>query len=67
MRLLALALAVLGIVGIVIGILIMVRGGSAPGSAGFSHESYGGPGPLIAGLIALAAGGYLATAGVARR
>ncbi len=67
MRLPALALAALGLLGIVIGIATMIKGATGPGAISFTHEGYGGPGVLIAGLIALAAGGYLATAGVARR
>lgn len=67
MRLLALALVAVGLAGLVIGILTIVRGAAGPGALGFAHETYGGPGPLIAGLILLAVGGYLLSAGRSRR
>jgi hypothetical protein len=59
MRALFAILALLGVAGIVLGVLIMVRGMSGPGSEPFSYENYGGPGPVIAGLILLAGSLYL--------
>ena len=57
MRPLLAILALLGIAGIVFGVLIMIRG--ANGHAAFNYENYGGPGPIIAGLIVLVASWYL--------
>jgi hypothetical protein len=62
MRALFAALALLGIAGIAIGVLIIVRGMQGPAGEPFSFENYGGPGPIIAGLIVLAASLYLRSA-----
>ena len=59
MRALFALLALLGVAGIALGILIIVRGMSGPASQPFSFENYGGPGPIIAGLIVLVASLYL--------
>jgi hypothetical protein len=59
MRLLFLFLALLGIVGIVFGVLDVVRGAAGPHGVPFSYENYGGPGSIIAGLMLLAGGLYL--------
>jgi hypothetical protein len=59
MRALFALLALLGVAGIAIGILTIVRGMSGPAGRPFSFENYGGPGPIIAGLIVLAATLYL--------
>jgi hypothetical protein len=59
MRALFALLALLGVAGIVLGILTIVRGMNGPGGEPFSFENYGGPGPIIAGLIVLAASLYL--------
>jgi hypothetical protein len=59
MRALFALLALLGVAGIVLGILIIVRGMNGPAGQPFGYENYGGPGPIIAGLIILAAGLYL--------
>jgi hypothetical protein len=37
----------------------MLRGAQGPDGAPFSFENYGGPGPIIAGLVVLAASLYL--------
>lgn len=50
-------LALLGVTGIVLGIVTIIRGMN--GGEPFSFENYGGPGPIIAGLIVLAASLYL--------
>jgi hypothetical protein len=52
-------LALLGVAGIVLGVLTMLRGASGPAGMPFSFENYGGPGPIIAGLVVLAASLYL--------
>ena len=59
MRALFALLVLLGVAGIVLGILTIVRGMSGPTGQPFSFENYGGPGPIIAGLIVLAASLYL--------
>jgi hypothetical protein len=59
MRALFAILALLGVAGIVLGVLTIVRGMTGPGREPFSFENYGGPGPIIAGLIVLAATLYL--------
>jgi len=59
MRALFAVLALVGVAGIVIGVLTIIRGMSAPGGMPFSFENYGGPGPIIAGLIVLATSLYL--------
>jgi hypothetical protein len=59
MRALFALLMLLGVAGIALGILTMVRGTSGPAGQPFSFENYGGPGPIIAGLIVLAASLYL--------
>jgi hypothetical protein len=59
MRALFALLALLGVAGIVFGILIIIRGMHGPTGQPFSFENYGGPGPIIAGLIVLAASLYL--------
>ncbi len=52
-------LALLGLVGIAAGILTIVRHASGPDGTPFQFENYGGPGPLIAGLVLLTGGLYL--------
>jgi hypothetical protein len=59
MRALFALLALLGVAGIVLGVLTIVRGMHGPSGEPFSFENYGGPGPIIAGLILLAASLYL--------
>jgi hypothetical protein len=59
MRALFAVLALLGVAGIVIGVLTIIRGMNAPGGMPFRYENYGGPGPIIAGLIVLATSLYL--------
>ena len=52
-------LAVLGLVGIVLGVLTIIRHVTGPDAIPFTFENYGGPGPLIAGLVLLVGGLYL--------
>ncbi|HZB27032.1 MAG TPA: hypothetical protein VE282_00605 [Gemmatimonadales bacterium] len=59
MRALFILLALLGVAGIAIGVLTIIRGMSGPDGAPFRFENYGGPGPIIAGLIVLATSLYL--------
>jgi hypothetical protein len=59
MRALFALLALLGVAGIVIGVLTILRGAGGPGGQPFSFENYGGPGPIIGGLIVLATSLYL--------
>jgi hypothetical protein len=59
MRVLFAVLALLGLAGIVIGVLTIIRGMQGPSGQPFGYESYGGPGPIIAGLVVLAASLYL--------
>lgn len=60
MRNLFALLALIGVAGIVLGVLTLVR--SAPGQAGplsFAYENSGGPGSVIAGLTLLGVSLYL--------
>jgi hypothetical protein len=59
MRALFILLALLGVAGIALGVLTIIRGMSGPDGAPFRFENYGGPGPIIAGLIVLATSLYL--------
>jgi hypothetical protein len=59
MRVLFAVLALLGLAGIAIGVLTIIRGAQAPAGQPFSYENYGGPGPIIAGLVVLATSLYL--------
>ena len=52
-------LALLGIGGIVLGVLTIIRGSQTHPGVPFNFENYGGPGPIIAGLIVLATSLYL--------
>jgi hypothetical protein len=52
-------LALLGVVGIGFGIAGMVEHASGPNAIPFRYENYGGPGPIIAGLMLLCGGLYL--------
>ncbi len=59
MRALFIVLALLGVAGIVMGVLTIIRGMTGPDGAPFAFENYGGPGPIIAGLIVLGTSLYL--------
>jgi hypothetical protein len=56
MRLLFALLALVGLSGVALGILTMIRGA---GHVPFQFENYGGPGPLIGGVLLMAVGLYL--------
>jgi hypothetical protein len=49
-------LALLGLVGIVSGVVVMIQGAEAEP---FGFENYGGPGPIIGGLLLTAVSLYL--------
>ena len=59
MRNLFALLALLGLVGIVFGVLTMVRSATGPDGVPFQFENYGGPGTIIAGVMMLATALYL--------
>jgi hypothetical protein len=59
MRALFALLALTGVAGIVIGVLTILHGMHGPDHLPFQFENYGGPGPIIAGLIVLATSLYL--------
>ena len=60
MRNLFALLALIGLAGIVLGVLTLVRAAPGPtGPLGFTYENYGGPGSMLAGLLLLAASLYL--------
>jgi hypothetical protein len=59
MRALFAVLGLIGLAGIVIGVLIILRNVSGPNGVPFTYENYGGPGPLMAGVVVLAVSLYL--------
>ena len=59
MRLLFGLVALMGVAGIVIGVLTILGGVKNPHPVPFQFENYGGPGPIIAGVIVLATSVYL--------
>jgi hypothetical protein len=59
MRALLALVALTGLAGIALGVLTMIRGGSGPDGVPFQFENYGGPGPIIAGVIVVATSLYL--------
>ena len=59
MRKIALLLIVLGLAGLVLGVVDVLRAALAPGAPPFSTENYGGPGPIIGALLLLFGGLYL--------
>jgi hypothetical protein len=59
MRALFALLGLVGVAGIVIGVLTIVQGLRDPNGVPFGFETYGGPGPIIAGLIVVATSLYL--------
>jgi hypothetical protein len=52
-------LALLGLVGIAVGVLTIIRHATGPDGVPFTFENYGGPGPIFAGLVLLTGGLYL--------
>jgi hypothetical protein len=59
MRNLFLLLALVGVVGMALGVLDIIRGASGPHGVPFTYENYGGPGSMLAGLMLLAVSLYL--------
>ena len=59
MRKIALLLIVLGLAGLVLGVVDVLRATLTPGAVPFSIENYGGPGPIVAALLLLLGGIYL--------
>jgi hypothetical protein len=59
MRHLFLLLALVGVAGIGLGALDIVRGGAGQHGVPFNFEGYGGPGSMIAGLMVIAGALYL--------
>jgi hypothetical protein len=59
MRALLALVALLGLAGIALGVLTIIQGASRPGGVPFRFENYGGPGPIIAGVIVVATSLYL--------
>lgn len=66
MRLLAMVMVLLGFIGIGFGILILMHGPQGVDGQPFRFEEYGGPGPILAGLIMVFAGMYLSSLNVRR-
>jgi hypothetical protein len=59
MRKLAGLLIVLGLASLVLSGIVIVRVARASGTAPFSFENYGGPGPMLGALVLLLGGLYL--------
>ena len=59
MRKIALLLIVLGLAGLVLGVVDVLRAALGPGAAPFSLEHDGGPGPIVGALLLLCGGLYL--------
>jgi hypothetical protein len=59
MRALLALVALLGLAGIALGVLTIMRSASGPHRVPFSFENSGGPGPIIAGVIVVATSLYL--------
>jgi len=57
MRALFAVLALSGVAGVVFGVVTIIHGTQA--GVPFSHENYGGPGPMIGGLVLAAVSLYL--------
>ncbi len=56
MRPLLALLALLGFAGVVFGVILIIQGGR---QEPFSFENYGGPGPIIGGLLLMSVSLYL--------
>jgi hypothetical protein len=66
MRLLAMVLVLLGVVGVVFGVLTLMQGTQGINGQPFTFENYGGPGTIIAGLMMILGGLYLSSLNVRR-
>jgi hypothetical protein len=67
MRHLFVLLALLGVVGIILGVLDILRGAGGVHGIPFQFENYGGPGSIIAGLLMVGVSLYLRSAWPDRR
>jgi hypothetical protein len=56
MRLFAWLLVLIGVIGVVWGVLIMIGGMTGTHALPFEFESAGGPGPIMGGVLLIAAG-----------
>jgi hypothetical protein len=56
MRLFAWLLVLIGVIGVVWGVLIIIGGMTGVHGLPFEFEDVGGPGPIMAGLLLIAAG-----------
>jgi hypothetical protein len=59
MRRLGSLLALLGLIGVVLGVVWMVRNATAPGVEDFTFENYGGPGQIVASIMLVCAGLFI--------
>ena len=59
MRILSLLLIGHGVVGLILGMITFIGEVRAPGTAPFSMENYGGPGPILGALFLVLGGLYL--------
>ena len=59
MRTLSLLVIALGLIGLVLDIVTFVSVARAAGTAPFSLENYGGPGPILGALFLILGGLYL--------
>ena len=59
MRKLSVLLICLGLAGLALGVATIVKAARTPGTAPFSLENYGGPGPIVGALLLLLGGLYL--------
>ena len=62
MRAILALVVVLGLAGIALGVLTILRGAGGAEGVPFRFENYGGPGPIIAGVIVVATSLYLLSA-----
>jgi formate hydrogenlyase subunit 3/multisubunit Na+/H+ antiporter MnhD subunit len=67
MRNLFALLALLGIIGIALGVLTILHGIGGGHGTPFNYENYGGPGSILAGLVLLLASLYLRATWPTRR
>ena len=68
MRILFVLLALVGVAGVALGLLTIIGSSGGPtGVLPFSHESAGGPGTMLGGVVLLAGSLYLLASGRAHR
>jgi hypothetical protein len=59
MRRLGSLLALLGLIGVVVGVVWIVRHAATPGVQDFAFENYGGPGAIVASIMLVCAGLFI--------